>query len=331
MGDPLTPGRHRASRWRSLVAVAAASSVPLACAGSPADEGRQSLYGQHVVAHFPRQAGEQAHIAVGEADELASNLISDLGIRLEGRAEIIICPTHADFERAAGKRMPIWVLGLARPGDNQVLLKTVPPISFRKLVRHEIVHLFVGRALGSYTDRAPRWLHEGAAKYYAGDWSGREIGLLADAARTGGLHSIAELETFPTDPQQSSIAYAESYVLIEHLVSLDPKRELSGFITNLKETEDVGRALRRAYGLSTPEVEAGWRELIARRSRRVPLPWAVEAAIFFAMVLIFAVAYLRVRRRSREIRERMEEEELLERLFDETRHRPGASGPRTWG
>lgn len=329
MGNALTPGRHRAGRWRSLVAVAAASSVALVCSGSPPEGGRQSLYGQHVVAHFPRRAVEQAHIAVGEADELASQLMGDLGVRLDDRAEIIICLNHADFERAAGKRVPVWVLGLARPGDNQVLLKELPPLSFRKLVRHEVVHLFVGRALGSYAERAPRWLHEGTAKYYAGDWSGREIGLLADAARTGRLHSIAELATFPTDPQQSSIAYAESYVLIEHLISLDPKHELSGFITNLKETEDVGRAFRRAYGLSTPEVEAGWRELIARRSRRVPLPWAVEAAIFFAMVLIFGVAYLRVRRRSREIRERMEEEELLERLFDGMQHRPGASGPHT--
>lgn len=329
MGNALTPRRHRTGRWRGLVAVGAASLVPLACSGSPPDEGRRSLYGQHVVAHFPRRAFEQAHIAVGEADELASRLIGDLGVRLDDRAEIIICHTHADFERAAGKSVPIWVLGLARPDGNQVLLKELPPISFRKLVRHEVVHLLVGRALGSYSERAPRWLHEGAAKYYAGDWSGREMGLLADAARRGRLHSIAELATFPTDPQQSSIAYAESYVLVEHLISLDPKHELSGFITNLKETEDVARAFRRAYGLSAAEVEAGWRERIAGQSRRVPLPWAVEAAIFFAMVLIFGVAYLRVRRRSREIRERMEEEELLERLFDGMRHRPGPPDPRT--
>jgi hypothetical protein len=186
--------------------------------------------------------------------------------------------------------------------------------------------------LGDYSDRAPRWLHEGAAKYYSGDWSGRERATLAEAERTGRLHTIEELAEFPTHPQESAVAYAESYVLVDYLLSLDPQAGLADFMVHLKETGDVERAFRRAYGLSEAEIEAGWREAVREHSRHSPRPWAVEAAIFLIMVAIFGVAFIRVRRRSREIRQRMEEaeeEELLERLLGnvralgrETRSRP---------
>ncbi len=299
-----------------LAAAIVLLGVPAYC-----DAETESLYGKHVVARFPRGTRELAHVAVAEADPLAVRLQADLGARLRERAELVISPTHADFERAVGKEMPVWVLGLAQPEQNRVILKELPPLSFRKLVRHEVVHLYVGRALGSYRSRAPRWLHEGTAKYYSGDWSGQEMGQLSDAGRAGKLHQIAELQTFPTNPQEAAIAYAESYMLVEYLISLDPQRELADFIVNLKETEDVGRAFRRAYGMSEEQIEAGWRDLIAQRSRPIPRPWAVEGLIFFAMVVIFMAAVWRVRKRSREIRERMEQEELLERLFEETRRR----------
>ncbi len=306
---------------RSIAPIALAASVLAVAPRCHADDARPSLYGKHVVARFPAGARELAHVAVGEADQLAARLATDLGVRLDDRAEITICSTHADFEDAVGKQMPAWVLGLAVTEENRVAVKELPPLSFRKLVRHEVVHLYVGRALGPYSGHAPRWLHEGTAKYYAGDWSGREMGLLSDATRAGKLHTLAELETFPTNPQQSAVAYAESYVLIEYLISLDPQGQLTDFITNLKETEDVTRAFRRAYGLSEEQVEAGWRDLIGQRSRRVPAPWAVEGIIFLVMVVIFMAAFWRVRKRSREIRERMEQEELLERIFEETSRR----------
>jgi hypothetical protein len=318
MGPKMKRPRLRAAGHRSIAPLAAAVCLVAVAPPCRPDVPRSTLYGKYVVARYPARARELADAAVGEADPLATRLATDLGVNLDRRAEITICPTHASFEEAVGKQMPAWVLGLAVPEENRVVVKELPPPSFRKLVRHEVVHLYVGRTLGSYSSRAPRWLHEGAAKYYAGDWSGREMGLLADAARAGKLHTISELATFPTDPQQSAVAYAESYVLIEYLISLDPHRQLTDFITNLKETEDVTRAFRRAYGLTEEEVQAGWRDLMARRSRRVPVAWTIEGMIFFLMVVIFMVAFWRVRKRSREIRERMEQEELLERISDET-------------
>ena len=69
-----------------------------------------------------------------------------------------------------------------------------------------------------------------------------------------------------------------------------------------------------------------YREAVAQQVRTAPRFWGVETLIFVLMVLIFVVAVLRVRRRSREIRSRMEQDELLERLFQQS-YRRNASWP----
>jgi Peptidase MA superfamily len=287
----------------------------------------ETLTGRSVVAYFHHRDRDAADTAVEAADELAPRLQHDLAANLGGRARIVVCSTDTEFEQQAGRSLATWILGLADPEENRVLVRALPATTLRQVTRHELAHLFMGKALGDYEPRAPRWLHEGAAKYYSDDWSGTERALLDDAVREGKLYHIADLATFPTHPDRAAIAYAESYVLVRYLISLDPGRGLAPFIENLKATGDVSRAFRRAYGLSVEQVEAGMREQVLRETQRAVPAWAVETAIFFAMAVLFVIAYLRVRRRSREIRERMEEEELLERLFDESRRRRRLFGP----
>ena len=309
-----------------LALLAGALLAPVACGASPPLP-RESLVGRYVVAYFEPKDREAASTAVEAADALADQLQHDLELELEGRAGIVVCSTHADLERQAGRTLGTWILGLADPPGHRVLIKALPPTTLRQVARHELVHLLLGQALGDYEPRAPRWLHEGAAKYYAEDWSGGERALLAEAAREGKLYRIADLATFPTHPDRAAIAYAESYVLVRYLVSLDPGHRLSPFIANLRETQDLSRAFRRAYGRSTEEIEKGLREAILRETRSALPAWAVDTAIFFAMAVLFLIGVWRVRKRSRAIRERMEQEELLGRLFDESRRRRRLWGP----
>jgi len=296
-------------------------------ASASADGQRQTLYGRDVVALFHEPDRAAALTAVEAADDLSARLQTELGYQLGRRAAIIVCSTHAELEREAGRWQGVWVLGLAIPEADRVLVKALPQATLRRVTRHELAHLFLSKALGEDDAIAPRWLHEGAAKYYSDDWSDGERVLLSEALREGKLYRVGQLATFPTNPDQAAIAYAESYVLVKYLVSVDPSHGLASFVANLKETRDPARAFRRAYGLTEAEVDARLREAISRQSHGVAPAWGMQAALFFAMAILFVFAYLRVRRRSREIRQRMEEEELLERLFEESRRRRHLWGP----
>ncbi len=289
----------------------------LSCA--PALTATETLLGEACLARYDPGSEERAHLAIEEADALITRLSRDLGIELDDRAEITICQSHRQLEAEANGKHGTWVRGLAMPSQGRVIVKELSEASFRDVVRHEIAHLFIGAALGDHEPNAPRWLHEGGAKYYADDWSAADAEILAAAAREGNLNTIADLADFPSDPAGGSVAYAQSFVLVDHLLALGGQQGLSEFILHYRETDDVFRAIRRAYGLSESEAETSFRDEVLRRSAEVRRPWVVEGTIFLAMVLIFAFAYWRVRRRSREIRERMEQEELMEQLMGDMR------------
>jgi hypothetical protein len=313
-----------AARFAPAAAVLTACVLlTLALSSTEASPGElESLYGRHFVARFHEANRVHAEAAVEEADNLAERLQDSLGVKLDQRAEIVICPTHEEFEKTVGQSQGGWVVGIAQPGLNRVVLKQGSVKGMRRVTRHEVVHLLVAKALGKTADRAPRWLQEGAAKYYGDDWSPGDREVLADALKAGRLHSLDELAEFPTRPDEAAVAYAESYILVQYLASLDPPHGLSRFIVDFRETGEVDRALLRAYGLSQAQVEAGWREAIEVNTRTAPGDWAVETSIFLLLVLAFLAAYVRVRRRSREIRERMEQDELLDRLSDAAARSP---------
>lgn len=302
--------RHLARRPLPHILACLSLGLPAAVAQDDPYE----LRGKHVSVRCDPASSEHARWALEEADPLAEHLEKDLGVSLDEPAAITICRSHEDFERTVGKPQGLWVRGLANLADNRIAIKQLPELTFRKVVRHEVAHLLLGQALGEYSSQAPRWLHEGAAKHYAQDWSTGDAAVLAEAERNNRLHTLEELTEFPTNPHESAVAYAQSAVLVEYLLSLDPEAGLSEFVAQLRKTGEVERAVRRTYGLPMAEVEAGWVALVRERARNTPRLWAVQGTIFLVMVLIFAVAYRRVRRRSREIRERMEQEELMERL-----------------
>lgn len=277
----------------------------------------QSLYGRHVVARF--HSGDEGHAqaAVAAVDELAEKLSQEFGVALTERAEIILCSSRPEFDRVIGKPQPAWVIGVADSERNRIMIRRGTVKGIPSVVRHELVHILLAKALGPAAERAPQWLHEGAAKYYGGDWSAADGAALAEAAKGGRLHSLRQLGHFPTHPESSAVAYAESYVLVEYLVSLEPAHGLKEFISEFRLTQDQGRAFLRAYGLTEAEIEAGWRQAIMKKVRSVPTDWAAETVGFLLIVAVFGIAYVRVRRRAREIRRRMEMEEGFTRLSDQ--------------
>lgn len=291
--------------------------------------GSRLLETRRFTVRYPSSARLQAEAIASEADPLAERLERELGVDLGARAEIVLCDSDREFDAAAGAAQPAWVVGVARPGLNRIALRLGSVKGLRRVTRHEVAHLLVGKALGEAEASAPRWLHEGAAKYYAADWTRNDRAALAEAVAGGRLPTIDELEEFPTHPAQGAGAYAASYVLVEYLVSLDASRGLSPFLTEIRRTGDTSRAFVRTYRLSQNEVEAGWHEAMATKTRTEPIAWAVETTIFLLLVIAFIFAYARVRRRSREIRRRMEEEELVAGLVEETLRREASGlGPK---
>ncbi len=245
-------------------------------------------------------AGEEAaaRMALQAAVYAGPRLAEDLGAKLPGSLRVDLCATHQQLEARLGRRQSLWVLGVAVPEQHRIVVKALAPQRLRRLVVHELTHMYLRAKLGESAAEAPQWLHEGVAMYYEGPLQFAERLLLSDAAATGRLHSISELERFPRDPAELGLAYAESYALVAFLCALAPRKGLGDFLDELKRSGSTERAALRTWGRSLDELEVAWHASIGEQYSTPAHPWNLQNALFALMALLAVIGWVRRRRRA---------------------------------
>ena len=295
-----------------ILLMLAATSILPAQQGTRLAQGTEELR----VVYWPADE-EQAQIATQAGTQAIARLKHTLEMELDQRIHIDLCHTNKEFDERTAKKNDPWVQGRAFPGQNRVVVKAIGPVRIGKLVAHEILHILLQHKVDETGAPAPRWLHEGLAKYATVDLPMEERELLGQAAANGELLSISELEAaFSGPPQQVSLAYAQSYTLVDYLTSLEAKAGLSGFLEELGNVGEVERALIRAYQMPISELEQQWLREIARIYLPQRSPHILDNWIWIAIVVLFVAAVITRLARARVIRQRMQEEERLRQLTE---------------
>lgn len=255
---------------------------------------------------------------------------------------IAIAPDARRFRRWIGPDVPEWGAAVAFPASQRIVVQGSaagaaagdPTVT----LRHELAHLALREHLGF---AAPRWFDEGYASVAAGE--GRRGDVLAAnvALMLSPLPGFDRLSRwFLGGATQAQAAYALAHLAVEEHARLDAGRGLALFLDYWRETGSYERAVRRAYGVTSADVEAGWQ-------RRVRLRYGVLAflsdAAFAGVVIALLVGPVwwmrrqRTRRRllalraaDREAERRARELEALlaAELVAAVGARDDASGPR---
>jgi len=297
--------------WAFLLTLCAASSLS-AQQGTRLVQGTDKLR----IAYWPADEA-QAKIATQAGTQAITRLKHTLSLDLNQRIHIDLCHTNKEFDERTAEKNDPWVQGRAFPRQNRVVVKAIGPVRIGKLVAHEILHILLQRKLDETGAVAPRWLHEGLAKYATGDLPMEERELLGQAVTDGKLLHISELDAaFAGSPQQVSLAYAQSYTLIDYLASLEGKAGLSGFLEELGNISEVERALIRAYQMPISQLEEQWLHDIARVYLPQRSPHALDNWVWLAIVVLFVAAGITRMARARAIRRRMQEVERIRQLTE---------------
>jgi hypothetical protein len=280
-----------------------------------AEDQRSAMGSDHAVVRYWPGSEDKARIALGAADTAVNSLEAELSMRLEKRIDIDLAGTHREFQELTGTKHGDWVLGQAFSGRNRVVVLAIGDLNLRQLVAHEVCHIMLGQKLQATGVDAPRWLHEGLAKYTAEQWTSDDVQIIGQAAAEGRLIPLAQLDdAFGGKVEQVSLAYAESYTLVQFLVEREGQKGLGNLVEELARTGDIDRALVRTYHQPVATLERLWLENVQRTYAREGLPVADELAIFGAMGVLFILAVIVQRRKARLIRERLQEEEQARQL-----------------
>lgn len=212
-----------------------------------------------------------------------TQLESELGITPEGLVQFFIYGNASEM-RDAVLYAQDWAGGLAYTEYDTILMGVEPEIAEswgQPAVRHELAHLAIDQFGWSCVGgHRPTWLNEGLGVYAEGEPDEEQIADIAFGIENNAFTPLRSLNgAFPAHDAGASMAYSQSYSVVNHLITAHGAEKLRALLTTLAEGAGYDEALEQIYGLNTDALEVEWRAAIGAPSRVIlPTPTAVTAA-----------------------------------------------------
>ncbi|MDZ4230983.1 MAG: peptidase MA family metallohydrolase [Dehalococcoidales bacterium] len=136
----------------------------------------------------------------------------------------------------------------------------------RRTISHELTHLVVHQMTASPYGDLPVWLTEGLAMYNEGILEAGYVNLLKGAINRDSLLSVRSLSSpFSANPEESYLAYAQSYSLVEFLATTYGQGKMLELLTTFSQGNSYDAALGKVYGFNMDGLNSLWREYAAKR------------------------------------------------------------------
>lgn len=147
---------------------------------------------------------------------------------------------------------------------------------------HELTHLVIHQMTFNPYTRLPTWLDEGLAVYSEGELLPQLESWLDLAVADDNLISVRSLSSpFSAYAEQSYLAYAQSYSVLEFLITNYGQGSMLGLLNILGEGSSYDGALDKVYGFDMDGLNTLWRDYINRQYQEVG---ATTAAMSSALV-----------------------------------------------
>lgn len=257
------------------------------------------------------QGGQAASLQVYArmCEEALDRLAPDYQLDSPEKIRVLLAPTRNAFQESTGQHGH-RTMAAAFPEQSHIVLNgpallAADPTERFRTIGHELVHVLLGR-LSQGRVRVPFWLHEGLAQLVVGEDGVTDPLRLAWAHLWGSRIPMERLiDRFPYGDPQASLAYAQSasftrFVATRYYYYDNPNH----FLHNLLAQPDKARGLfvqmcrkSNVRFLETLWVRSsGGAENVLHIASSTSLLW-------IGIVLLFLLAYVRKRRRERQVME----------------------------
>jgi hypothetical protein len=205
-----------------------------------------------------------------------SHIKDQIGVSPKLPVKIYVYDTKEDMGPALISRSQSYdelttTLGVLISKDTLLLLGSAEGAT--ETIAHELTHLVVGQATDNpFQAPLPRWLDEGLAMYNEGSLPDYNKLALAEAIASNSLISVRSLSAYTGDPNQVNLFYAESYSIIDHLLSQYGKDKMVELLNEFKKGAYQDDALQAVYGFGLEGLDTKWRAWVGAPQRPAPVP-----------------------------------------------------------
>lgn len=200
------------------------------------------------------------------AEQALDRLADDTGAELQDGADIYIYADANDL-RSAMVYPQEWTGGVAYTEYHTIAIGISPgDLAWgKRAMVHELAHLAVQQATFSgYGVSLPTWLEEGIAMYTEGELSSQFQTILNSAIAGNNLFTVKSLcSPFPADPDSAYIAYAQSYSIVEYLITeRGGQAGMLDLLNAFKQGSGYVEALDQVYGFDIIQLNTLWRDYV---------------------------------------------------------------------
>jgi len=266
----------------------------------------------HFIIYYANGADSVARNAGSSAERWHSILSRKLDYSPGGVTPIYLYPDRRSFARAARIDPADTVVGLAHTRTLKVRVDASGTFaSPETVIAHELVHVFISRRLRGYAHHMPLWMHEGLAKYLAGDWTHADAELLREVGSRSGIIPLGRIShVFPKDDRRRGIAYVESYSIVKYIADKYTPESIPDILAELAAGHPFPTALLYSIGVEPDVLERDWRQYLWEEYR--PYRWfRLASAILSAAMAAFAILAFRSRIRRKRLKAAEFEEEVV--------------------
>ncbi len=217
-------------------------------------EGKVTIYWYEGDESFAREL-------MSVAQQVLVRLAEDTGAVLEQPVNIYIYASAQDLLGAMIFPQE-WTGGVAYTRFSTIAIG-ISPDSLdwgRRAMTHELTHLVIHQMVFNPYNDLPTWLDEGIAMYAEGALEPVLVALLDKAEAEDSLISVRSLSSpFSAYAEESLLAYAQSYSLVEFLISNYGQSKMLELLSTFRQGSGYDEALLKVYGFDMDGLDSLWR------------------------------------------------------------------------
>ena len=220
-------------------------------------DGQVTIYWYSGADQFAKELLEIAKTSI-------KNMGGETGLTLEYPINIYLYASYDDLKGAMVFPQD-WV-GAVSYMDLQTVIIGVPAYNteYSKVaLRHELNHQVTRQLTNNPYCDIPVWLSEGLAVYAEGDTSYTRTSALKEPTEKNALISVRSLcSPFSTDGDLAKQSYAESYSIVEFLISKYGQNKMLELLGAFKQGSTLDDALLKVYQFDTDGLNKLWRKYV---------------------------------------------------------------------
>ena len=201
------------------------------------------------------------------AQQALARLAEDTGAHLKRLARIYVYADARDLQGAMIFPQE-WTGGVAFTRYGIIAIGIAPEnLEWgKRATTHELAHLVIHQMTFNPYNDLPTWLDEGLAMYAEGELEAGYIDFLEKAMAENNLISVRSLSSpFSAYGEQAILSYAQSYSLVEFLISSYGQEKMLELLNTFSEGSSYDGALEKVYGFDMDGLDTLWRDYVAEQ------------------------------------------------------------------